>query len=132
MSDRVLDLVLSLAHGADLELLDDPEFLAKLLPSSEQQKAAVNIRHLLECYVYEQSIEFSEAASGKSASYRTYLLKQSAQPLRRQQNSKRFRDALRDVLESDRVFQLLPNDVYPDIVELRRRLSMLNQESANY
>lgn len=130
-SDRVLDLLLSLAHGADLDLLDDRKVLAKLLPSPEQQEVAAKIRLLLETYVYEQSLEFDEAARGKSAAYRAYLLKQAAQPLRRQENSNRFRDALRDLLESDRIFRLLPNEVRPDVVEVRRQLNMLNLDSAN-
>jgi hypothetical protein len=129
-SDRVLDLLLSLAHGADLDLLDDRKVLAKLLPSPEQQEVATKIRLLLETYVYEQSLEFYEAASGKSAAYRAYLLKQAAQPLRRQENSNRFRDALRDLLESDRIFQLLPKEANPDVVEVRRQLNMLNLDSA--
>ncbi|CAN7564043.1 hypothetical protein [Acidovorax sp. LjRoot117] len=130
-SDRVLDLLLSLVHGGDLDLLDNPEYLPKLLPTPEQQKAAAKIRLLLDAYVYEQSLEFSEAASGKSAAYRAYLLKQAAQPLRRQENFRRFRDALRDILESDRVFQLLPMEANRHVVELRQQLSMLNLESAN-
>ncbi|KQO16359.1 hypothetical protein ASF11_09235 [Acidovorax sp. Leaf76] len=129
-SDRVLELLLSLDHGADLDLLDDREVLAKLLASPEQQEVAAKIRLLLEAYVYEQSLEFNEAASGKSAVYKAYLTKQAAQPLRRNENSKRFRDALRDLLESDRIFQLLPNEANPDVVEVRRQLNMLNLNSA--
>jgi hypothetical protein len=129
-SDRVLELLLSLHHSADLDLLDDRAVLAKLLPSPEQQEVAAKIRLLLEAYVYERSLEFNESASGKSAVYRAYLIKQAAQPLRRKENSKRFRDALRDLLESDRIFQLLPKEANPDVVEVRRQLNMLNLDSA--
>lgn len=131
-SDRVLDLLLSLAHGGDLELLNDREILAKLLPSPGQQEVAVQIRALLEAYVYERSIEFNEAAIGKSAVYRAYLLKQADQPLRRQENSRRFRAALRDLIESDQIFQFLPIEAKSAVLNVRRQLQVLDLDSAKW
>lgn len=125
-ADRLLEFMVSLAHGGELNLLDDVEVLAGLLPSPQHRELAKEVRSLLETYVYEQSLEYIEASTGKSGAYRAYLSKQEDQPLRRQDRAKQFRAAVRDLMDSDRILQFLPPTANCDIADLRSRLEMLN------
>ena len=125
-ANHLLELLTSLAHGGQLHLLDDVEVLERLLLSPPERELAKSVRSLLETHVYEQSLEYIEASTGKSDAYRAYLSKQEGQPLRRQERARQFWAAVRDIMESDRILQFLPPGANGNIADLRSRLAVLN------
>jgi hypothetical protein len=122
-SQKLIHLVLSLAKAADLDLLKN----GKLVSTAEEQAAAVGLAEMLRGYDYLTSKQFEDISVSKSAAVVEAMRRGLATPAKRREKLLELYDAVREMMGSNRICDMLPRSSEAAVASLRTSLKALDE-----
>jgi hypothetical protein len=127
-SQTLIHLVLALAKTADLDLLED----TKLLSSVQKQAAAAVLTDMLRGYDYLASQQFEAMSANKSAAVVDAMRRRLSAPEKRSEKLTELYDAVRELMNSNRIFDFLPKSSEATVTSLRNALSALDDQCTRH
>ncbi|MGD8914291.1 MAG: hypothetical protein PVJ68_16350 [Candidatus Thiodiazotropha sp.] len=127
---KVLHLVLALLKGGDIDLLKNGSVLSgescSDIDKEKIQKIGDLIAEIYFSYDYFLSPEFLESVDGKSEKYRELKINMESSAPKKQKNKENFILAVRELQDSERIYDLISPSIHSKVDEVRRLLSELN------
>ena len=111
-NSKLVPLIVSLARGADLDIL--PSVVEK-----KRLPAALRMAELLKSFNYLDSVEFHEIISGKSETVAAGWRRRFSQPMAKAQKCEEFYAAAGRMLEDNSVWRYLPEEGHKEVTVIR-------------
>jgi hypothetical protein len=122
-SRKLIHMVLALAKAADLELLKS----GKVLSTAKEQAAAEALADMLRGYDYLSSKQFEDISAVKSEAVIEAMRRDLSTPEKQRQKLMELYDAVRQLMDSDRIYDLLPRSREAVVTASRVALSALDE-----
>jgi len=121
-SQKVIQVVLALAKAADLDLLKSGKFLS----TAKEQAAAEVLADMLRGYDYLLSKQFEDISALKSEAVVEAMRRSLSTPEKQRQKLMELYDAARQLMDSDRICDLLPRSSEAVVTSSRIALGALD------
>lgn len=122
-SQKLIHVVLALAKAADLDLLKS----GKVLSTAKEQAAAEELADMLRSYDYLSSKQFEDISAVKSEAVVEAMRRGLSTPEKQRQKLMELYDAVRQLMDSDRICDLLPRSSEAVVTSSRIALSALDE-----